>query len=182
MPKSKTTWSQDEIEDLVRKNLQRSGLRPVEKTEGGSEETDSKKRKSKTFQWGFKPRISLTTEVEPDPEFEDGERVTRCHNCGQVVRLQADELPFATRGVETGRLDASQPNESVPPRETVDDDDDDNPEPVDIPLDPKLMPKGSAQALESAQKAQAKEAEKKKNKEIAKKRDKMRGESGKRPY
>lgn len=176
MPKSKTTWSQDEIEDLVREYLWKSGLRPVEKTDEGN--TDSKKRKPKTFQWGFKPRISLTTEVEPDPGFEEGEQIARCHNCGQTVRMHQHELPFNTCGVESGHLDANQSNESVAPREQ---DDEDDPEPVDIPLDPKLMPKGSAQALETAQKAQ-KEKEKKEQQEIARKRKKMRGESGKRPY
>lgn len=178
MPKSKTTWSQDEIEDLVREYLWKSGLRPVEKTDEGS--TDSKKRKPKTFQWGFKPRVSLTTEVEPDPAFEEGEQVARCHNCGHIVRVHQRELPRIAdpRGVESGRLDASQPNESAAPREQ---DDEDDPEPVDIPLDPKLMPEGSAQALETAQKAQ-KEKEKREQQEIARKRKKMRGESGKRPY
>jgi hypothetical protein len=166
MPRSKTTWSQDEIENLVREYLWRSGLRPVEKS--GAED-DRSKRKPRTFQWGFKPRISLTTEVEPDPAFEDGEHVGRCHNCGQVVRLHAGEMK--TVGVETGRLDARQSNRSAEPREM-----DEDPEPVDIPLDPKLMPPGSAKALKEAQE------EEKKAKEIARKRGRMGGESGKRPY
>ena len=179
MPKSKTTWSQDEIEDLVRKYLWRSGLRPVEKSD---EEDDGKstknKRKPKTFQWGFKPRISLTTEVEPDPDFEDGEHTLRCHGCGQVVRAHADEVGIKTVGVETGRLDASQPSEANEPTEG-------DPEPVNIPLDPSAIAPEDEEALRAAQSASEKMKkvkEKEEEKEIAKKRGKMRGESGKRPY
>jgi hypothetical protein len=178
MPKSKTTWSQDEIEDLVREYLWRSGLRPVEKSDDEDDGKASKaKRKPKTFQWGFKPRVSLTTEVEADPEFEEGEHTLRCHGCGQVVRLHADEVGLKTEGVETGRLDASQPNASTEPNES-------DPEPVNIPLDPRTITPEDEEALRAAQteSEKLKMKEKEKDKDITKKRGKMRGESGKRPY
>lgn len=188
MPKSRTTWSQDEIEGLIREYLKRSGLRPVEVNstqQQVEQQTDAangspkKRRAPKTFQWGFKPRVSISTEVEPDPDFSEDEYVCRCQRCGQVVISTRPPI-FQNPRQEVNAVDVDKSIDSIDASidKSVEDVDIDAANAAPDLLGTNLLPPGSAEAIQRAQEAKEEEQ----LRELHKKRQKVRGESDKRPY
>lgn len=122
------SWTKEDIERKLREELETSGFRLIEapeEEEESAEEGKKRKRSPQTFQWSYRPNLTVQCRAEPDPD--------------AVLEPEAAIV---------GPMTVSEPNEepaAVPEEEDAD---------VEIPEGTGFLPPGTATAINEAVKAQ----------------------------
>lgn len=64
------SWTKEDIERKLREELEESGFRLIEASpsEEPPEEGKKKRKEPQTFQWSYRPAVSVTVKAEPDPD------------------------------------------------------------------------------------------------------------------